>query len=192
MLDTFARADTAPGTIGAPDIGPAWTITGEGIGDAQISDGRFVTQPDSTTYIYQTFPRQPERIGGQVSWVPGEGVGPGFGALISSKDINLIENMVHFIFSNETWTLHVRESAGDFEVIGYGDCHVEVDGLPHAVEMSIFDNTVTLTLPNGATAIVADSRVSNLAGPFCTWEIRNEDANSQIRWDEAEAWRAPV
>lgn len=192
MLDTFDRADTAPGTIGGPDVGVHWTITGEGIGDAQIVDGRFVTRPDSTTYIYQSFPRRPLRIGGQVSWVPGAGAGPGFGALISSKDINLIENMVHFIFSDKSWTLHLREDAGDFEVIDTGAYDVSVDGVAHAVEMKIVDSTVTLLLPDGTTRIITDPRVDGLSGPYCTWEIRNEDANSQIRWDEAEAWRASL
>lgn len=191
MLDTFERTDTAPGTIGGPDFGPPWAITGAGIGDAQVVDGRFVTTAQ-TTYIYQKYDRRPLRIGGTVSWVQGEGADPGFGALISSYEAALIENMVHFIFSNTSWTLHVREAAGDFEVLATGTYDVPVDGSPHDVEMRFDGNSVILTTPDGVTQEpIADARISALSGGYNTWEIRNTDASTLIRWDEAVAWRAP-
>lgn len=72
------KADTAAGTIGAPDVGPAYALTGGGNTSAQILGGQFVS-PSGVTYAILTLTERPDCVIADNVWTGSSG--PTFGIM---------------------------------------------------------------------------------------------------------------
>lgn len=72
------KADTATGTIGTPDVGPAYSLTGGGVSSARILSGQFVS-PSGVTYAILTLTERPDCIIADNIWTGSSG--PTFGIM---------------------------------------------------------------------------------------------------------------
>ena len=182
LSDAFARADTAGGTLGTAPTGQAWALTGTGVSVAQISSGRYVC-PNENVYAYVDSGAPASRMYASVSWT-GVGAVVGRPVLISSPYATLLETMVHTQFAYDGWNLQVRVNGGSFDVIGSGSYAARAtDGTAYTIGVSVNSDTVTLELPDGTTARVTDSRVSDCYGQWTTYQLSNSAVNINARFE---------
>jgi len=62
--DITTRSDTAAGSIGSPQVGPAWNLTGAGAATARILNGEMVS-PNGVIYAWVRLPSDVSHFGGR-------------------------------------------------------------------------------------------------------------------------------
>jgi hypothetical protein len=105
----------------------------------------------------------------------------------------------HFWITKNNWALAIwpSQGAGAEVILSQGSlAFTLLDATTYRVEIVIDNDTAYLLLPDGSTAIVTDSRINSLAGPYAFWEVfaqsADTDAKAKIRRVWASADLSPI
>ncbi len=99
LNDTFARADTAPGTLGVAETGQTWNLSGLLFTVAQVKNHAISAASGADVfYAYVNLSGSIIAIGAKITWVSGGGAGTGGFEVIGSNGVGgLLNHMIHSV-----------------------------------------------------------------------------------------------
>jgi len=99
LNDTFARADTSPGTLGTAETGQTWNLSGVLFTVAQIKNHAISAASGADVfYAYVNLSGNVIALGAVITWVNGGGAGTGgFEVIGSDGGGGLLHHMIHAV-----------------------------------------------------------------------------------------------
>lgn len=173
FIDSFRRADTAAGSIGA-----GWTVKGPYAGgyplpagtDGEINSMGVECPAGVTTYFTRTLPATPKQLQAKVSWLDLANGQTGYQtfAMICTASANLIDDMgLHITLAHTTLRVQERIAGGAFV-----DLFAAVDIQPR---LSLADGenilTVEIDAANNAGVVHLNERTYEFSSPNLSGHI---------------------
>jgi hypothetical protein len=198
VADRYATKGTA--ALGIADTGQAWwLVENEATARLSVIGGKLTNATTAAAvragYIVTDIGASVRYIGGRFTLSPTSNPNGGGAVFVIWRwllhgVLVIPDSPLHLITTDSAWAFGVWQTQV-LSLVAGGTFAVPLatdSATIHYLNVSITGASATLSLPDGTTTVVTDSRIASLAGPYACFEVYQGNAATDTKAAFTEVW----